>query len=237
MYSDIFSKLYDAFGWNYYPESFAQLLLRWIDEQGLHINNMLDLGCGTGILCNMIAEHGIETMGMDLSHGMITMAKQNYPHIVFQQGNMIDWKPEMNFDLVTSTCDAINHILEPEDVKKVMKNVYSYLNPGGVFLFDFLRPGEETDCEPVDMGELDGKRLQFQIYHPKDQFVTLQADLFEEDKLIHTEKIQEHLYEPEWILQVLKEIGYQDVRCTDQLLKSESVHAATWFIIAKKACQ
>ena len=41
MYSDIFSKLYDAFGWNYYPESFAQLLLRWIDEQGLHINNML----------------------------------------------------------------------------------------------------------------------------------------------------------------------------------------------------
>ena len=113
MYSDIFSKIYDAFGWNYYPESFAQLLLRWIDEQGLHINNMLDLGCGTGILCNMIAEHGIETMGMDLSHGMIAMAKQNYPHIVFQQGNMIDWKPEMNFDLVTSTCDAINHILEP----------------------------------------------------------------------------------------------------------------------------
>ena len=40
MYSDIFSKIYDAFGWNYYPESFAQLLLRWIDEQGLHINNM-----------------------------------------------------------------------------------------------------------------------------------------------------------------------------------------------------
>ena len=39
------------------------------------------------------------------------------------------------------------------------------------------------------------------------------------------------------IIQVLKEIGYQDVRCTDQLLESESVHAATWFIIAKKACQ
>ena len=36
-------------------------------------------------------------------------------------------------------------------------------------------------------------------------------------------------------LRDLKEIGYQDVRCTDQLLESESVHAATWFIIAKKA--
>ena len=30
MYSEIFSKVYDAFGWNYYPESFAQLLLKWI---------------------------------------------------------------------------------------------------------------------------------------------------------------------------------------------------------------
>ena len=148
MYSDIFSKLYDAFGWNYYPESFAQLLLRWIDEQGLHINHMLDLGCGTGILCNMIAEHGIEAMGMDLSHGMIAMAKQNYPHIVFKQGNMIDWKPEMNFDLVTSTCDAINHILEPEDVKKVMKNVYSYLNQlkeGDTINLTVKRDGKKMD--------------------------------------------------------------------------------------------
>ena len=80
MYSDIFSKMYDAFGWNYYPESFAQLLLRWIDEQGLHINNMLDLGCGTGILCNMIAEHGIETMGMDLSdcHGKAELSSYRF---------------------------------------------------------------------------------------------------------------------------------------------------------------
>ena len=41
----------------------------------------------------------------------------------------------------------------------------------------------------------------------------------------------------EKILNVLKETGFQNVRCTDQLLESESGHAATWFIIAKKACQ
>ena len=51
MYSEIFSKVYDAFGWNYYPESFAQLLLKWIEEKGITVKNMLDLGCGTGVLC------------------------------------------------------------------------------------------------------------------------------------------------------------------------------------------
>lgn len=234
MYSDIFSKVYDAFGWNYYPESFAQLLQCWIREQQITVNSMLDLGCGTGVLCSIMAEQGIETRGMDLSSGMIAMAKEKYPHIPFEQGNMIDWRPEKSYDLVTSTCDAINHILDPEDVKRIMQNVFSYLNPGGIFLFDLLRPGEENDCEPVDLGELDGKRLQFQIYHPQERFVTLQADLFENDKLIHTEKIQERLYEPEWILETLKEAGFLDVRCTDQLLENESVHASTWFVIARK---
>lgn len=234
MYSDLFSKVYDAFGWNYYPESFAQLLLRWIEEQKIPVKDMLDIGCGTGVLCSILEEHGIRTMGMDLSHGMIAMAREKYPHIPFEQGNMITWRPEKSYDLVTSTCDAINHILEPEDVKAVMRNVRSYLNPGGVFLFDLLRPGEETDCEPVELGELDGKRLEFQIYHPAEQLVTLQTDLYEGETLIHTEKIRERLYEPEWILEIIKEAGFSEVQCTDQLLKSETAHAATWFIIAKK---
>ena len=234
MYSDIFSKIYDAFGWNYYPESFAQLLLQWINEQELTVKTMLDLGCGTGVLCSIMEEHGIKTRGMDLSHGMIAMAKEKYPHIPFEQGNMICWKPESSYDLVTSTCDAINHILEPEDIRKVMRNVYSYLNSGGIFLFDLLRPGEENECEPVDLGELDGKRLQFQIYHPKEQYVTLRADLFEGETLVNTEKIQERLYDPEWILEVLRKVGFQEVCCTDQLLESETGHATTWFVIAQK---
>ena len=32
MYSDLFSRVYDAFGWNYYPEEFAVLLQRWMEN-------------------------------------------------------------------------------------------------------------------------------------------------------------------------------------------------------------
>lgn len=234
MYSDIFSKVYDGFGWNYYPESFAELLWKWLQEQKLQVKNMLDLGCGTGVLCDRMQEKGIETYGVDLSEGMIAMAREKYPHIPFAVGNMIDWKPDTTYDLVTSTCDAVNHLLEPDDVKQMMKNVYSYMNGGGVFLFDLLRPGEEADCEPVELGELDGKRLMFQIYHSPEGLVTLQTDLYEGEQLINTEKIRERLYEPEWILEGLKEAGFKAVYCTDQLLESEEGHAATWFIVAVK---
>ena len=210
MYSDIFSRVYDAFGWNYYPESFAQLLWQWIEEKQIIVRNMLDLGCGTGVLCSMMQKHGIKTYGMDLSEGMIKMAKEKYPEIPFDQGNMITWKPGESYDLVTSTCDALNHILDPDDVRKVFQNVYTYVNQGGYFLFDLLREGEARECEPVDLGELDG------------------------EKLVNTEKIQERLYDPKWITEELRKAGFSEVRCTDQLLEDHSSHAATWFVVARK---
>ena len=107
-------------------------------------------------------------------------------------------------------------------------------NPGGYFLFDLLREGEAEECEPVELGELEGKRLQFQICHPQEGFVTLQTDLYEGEQLVNTEKIQERIYSSEWIMEELKRAGFSDVTCTDQLLEGHEEHAATWFVIAKK---
>ena len=92
---------------------------------------------------------------------------------------MVTYESDRQFDLVTSTCDAMNHILEPADLQQVMQNVYSYLAPGGYFLFDLLKWEETEECEPVDLGELDGKRLQFQIHRTADGLVRLQIEVFE----------------------------------------------------------
>lgn len=45
MYSDLFSRVYDAFGWNYYPEEFAVLLQRWMEKNQIRAQSMLDIGC------------------------------------------------------------------------------------------------------------------------------------------------------------------------------------------------
>ena len=36
MYSDIFCKVYNEFGWNYYPEAFGEQLLQWMQENSFH---------------------------------------------------------------------------------------------------------------------------------------------------------------------------------------------------------
>ena len=76
MYSDVFCKVYNEFGWNYYPEIFGGQLLTWLQRHNVQPKNSMDLGCGTGILCEILQKSGIRAAGMDFSSGMIEIARR-----------------------------------------------------------------------------------------------------------------------------------------------------------------
>ena len=59
MYSDVFCKVYNEFGLNYYPEIFGEQLLSWLQRKELHPKTAMDLACGTGILCRILEEAGV----------------------------------------------------------------------------------------------------------------------------------------------------------------------------------
>ena len=147
MYSEVFCKVYNEFGWNYYPEAFGQELIQWIRQTDAPIRNCMDLGCGTGILCNLLHGYGIDASGTDLSESMIRVARENFPHLSFEVADMTVYRPDRTFDLVTCTGDALNHIMEPADIAAIFANVYSYLTPGGYFIFDILNEKEVSPCE------------------------------------------------------------------------------------------
>ena len=127
MYSDAFCKVYNEFGWNYFPEAFGEQLLIWLAQNNVKINTSLDLACGTGVLCEILHAHGIDASGMDFSEGMIEIANQRNPKIFYEVADMITYCPEKRFDLVTCTGDAINHIMDLKDVEQIFKNVFGNL--------------------------------------------------------------------------------------------------------------
>ena len=151
MYSDIFCKVYNEFGWNYYPEAFGQQLLQWMAVQDFHPKTSMDLACGTGVLCEILREQGIASAGMDFSSGMIHIARSRNSQIPYEVADMTTYCPDRQFDLVTCTGDAVNHIAALSDVEKIFQNVYQYLAPGGYFVFDLLNENEVSDSEPFEM--------------------------------------------------------------------------------------
>lgn len=233
MYSEVFCRVYNVFGWNYYPEIFGERLLRWMKERRIRAESALDLGCGTGILCEILHKQGIRAAGMDLSEGMIAIARENGPEIHYEVGNMITYRPEETFDLVTCTGDALNHITALSDVETIFANVYGYLNAGGYFVFDILNENEVSDSEPFEMDFDERTRVWFQMTRPGAELVNLKIRVYEDGALAFEENIREKVHDPAVICALLEKCGFKVQRCADSLMDGDG-HGTTWFVIGKK---
>ncbi len=233
MYSDVFCKVYNEFGWNYYPEIFGEQLLKWLDRNGFSVKTSMDLACGTGILCEILHNRGIEASGMDFSAGMIDIARERTPEIHYDVADMITYRPEKQFDLVTCTGDAVNHIADLANVERIFQNVYAYTRKGGYFVFDILNENEVSTSEPFEMDFSDTIRVWFQMTRPADREVNLKIRVYENGKLDFEENIRETIHDPAAICDLLKKCGFQVLRCADSLL-DDGGHGTTWFVIAKK---
>ena len=233
MYSDIFCKVYNEFGWNYYPEVFGEQLLQWLKEQNLSPKTAMDLACGTGVLCRILEENGIRAAGMDLSPGMIAIAREASPHIPYEVADMVSFCPETRYDLVTCTGDAVNHIPELGDVEQIFRNVFQFLSPGGYFVFDLLRQSEVSDSEPFEMDWEENQRVWFQMTRPDENKVNLKIRVYEGETLTLEENIRETLRSPEEIIRLLEKAGLRVLRCADRLPEN-ALPGTTWFLVAQK---
>ena len=233
MYSDVFCKVYNEFGWNYYPEIFGQQLLQWLERSGVKPNTSMDLACGTGILCEILHKSGIRASGMDFSAGMIDIARQGSEEICYHVADMITFRPEEKFDLVTCTGDAINHIGALADVARIFQNVFAYTAPNGYFIFDLLNEHEVSTSEPFEMDFSDTIRVWFQMTRPDEKQVNLKIRVYEKGELQFEENIRETIHDPNCICDLLRSAGFEVLQCTNQLLE-DSNPGTTWFVIAKK---
>ncbi|MFC4230384.1 class I SAM-dependent methyltransferase [Parasediminibacterium paludis] len=77
---------------------------------------ILDLGCGTGHLTNIIAKAGATAIGIDSSIEMIAQAKASYPPIEFLVRNAADFFFDNSFDAIFS--NAVLHWV-PEKEKAI----------------------------------------------------------------------------------------------------------------------
>lgn len=233
MYSDVFCKVYNEFGWNYYPEIFGEQLLQWLRRNDVKPRNAMDLACGTGILCEILHKSGIQASGMDFSAGMIDIARSSNPEIHYDVADMITYCPEAQFDLVTCTGDAINHISDLADVERIFRNVYAYTSPGGYFIFDILNENEVSTSEPFEMDFSDTIRVWFQMTRPADKQVNLKIRVYENEQLQFEENIHETIHDPAIICDLLRKSGFEVIKCADRLLDTNNP-GTTWFVIAQK---
>lgn len=104
-------------------------------------NLVVDLGCGTGTLTELMYQKGYDMIGVDRSESMLNVAMEKKDksgsEILYLQQDMRELDLYSTVGTVFSVCDSLNYILEEEELLTVFSLVENYLFPGGILIFDF----------------------------------------------------------------------------------------------------
>lgn len=135
-----FARVYDMFMDNVPYEEWCDYITRLLKEYGISNGLVLDLGCGTGSMTELLAARGFDMIGVDCSEDMLEIALEKRMasgrDILYLQQDMRDLELYGTVRAVVCLCDSINYLLDVQDLETVFRLVNNYLDPGGIFIFD-----------------------------------------------------------------------------------------------------
>ena len=136
-----FASVYDTFMDNVPYEEWGGYIHSLLCRYGVKDGLVLDLGCGTGTMTEILAGYGYDMIGVDNSGDMLELAMEKRfasgHDILYLLQDMREFELYGTVRAVVSVCDSVNYITEPEELAEVFRLVNNYLDPGGIFLFDF----------------------------------------------------------------------------------------------------
>jgi len=172
-------RYYNAFSGGYELER-HQGYHRWLDERSVSIvaplaenATVLEVGCGTGLILKEVAPLADYAVGLDISAGMLSHAKERELNVIQSSATAIPF-PDNHFDLVYSF-KVLAHV---PDIELALREMARVLKPGGRLALEFynrrslrylirrIRPalevGEDTDESQMftrfdDLSELKAK--------------------------------------------------------------------------------
>ena len=139
-----FAGVYDVFMDNVNYREWADYIIETLAQDGIRDGLVLELGCGTGTVTEMLADAGYDMIGIDNSEEMLAEAMEKRVEsghdILYLLQDMQDFELYGTVRAVISVCDSMNYLTDEEDLEYLFALVNNYLDPGGIFVFDMNTP-------------------------------------------------------------------------------------------------
>ena len=136
-FASVYDLLMDETPYKMWCENIVQELRAHQINDGL----VLELGCGTGSMTELLAAEGYDMIGVDNADEMLLAAsekrEQSGHDILYLNQDMRAFELYGTVRAVVSVCDSLNYLLDNEDILACFRLVWNYLDPEGIFVFDF----------------------------------------------------------------------------------------------------
>jgi len=150
LYSDDLAYIHDA-GFAEFATRAGPEVIRILRRAAIRSGRIVDVGCGSGILSRRLVDAGYEVSGFDISPAMIRLARAKVPEAVFRVSAL--------GSMHVPPCRAVAAIGEvityASSVRAFFKRVAGALEPGGLFIFDFIESAERRTYPPKSIGGAD----------------------------------------------------------------------------------
>ncbi|HYX50703.1 MAG TPA: bifunctional 2-polyprenyl-6-hydroxyphenol methylase/3-demethylubiquinol 3-O-methyltransferase UbiG [Ktedonobacteraceae bacterium] len=110
-------------------------------NKSLAQQQILEVGCGGGLICEELARRGVEMVGIDPSQGALDTAtshaqERGLGESIYYQQAYAESLPFADGSFSAIVCfDVLEHV---RDLKATIKEIARVLAPGGVFVFDTI---------------------------------------------------------------------------------------------------
>jgi ubiquinone/menaquinone biosynthesis C-methylase UbiE len=140
-YDDI-ARLYDP-----WSASVVEDVAFYVDEAVRSGGPVLELGVGTGRIAVPVAAAGVRVVGVDLSEGMLAVAREAAAlagvELDLRQGDMREPPVDERFPLVVIPFRSLLHMETDDDRRTALRAAARVLGPRGRLVFDVFAPGAD----------------------------------------------------------------------------------------------
>ena len=240
-----FAEVYDLFMDQVPYEKWSGRIIQILSAYGIRDGLVLDLGCGTGSMTELLAGAGYDMIGVDASEEMLELAYEKRAEsghdILYLLQDMREFELYGTVRAIVSVCDSLNYITEEEELLHVFRLVRNYLDLDGVFFFDMntiYKYSEMLGETTIAENREEGSFIWENYYDPEEQLNQYDLTLYirdEDDRYTRFEETHiQKAYALERVLELLQQAGMKAEQIFDSDTGKEVTDTTGKFCIAAR---
>jgi SAM-dependent methyltransferase len=200
-------------------EADAELVTRLLS---LHPGSrVLDVPCGEGRIAGRLARRGCEVVAVDAAERFLELAREQWPAVKFQRGDMRELAFESEFDAVVNWFTSFGYF-DRQTNDSVLRGFARALRPGGQLLLELHNPGrlerlvELAGGSSASVMERDGNLVVDRITYDRVEGFSRTERFVVRDGRVRRLEFRLEQIPPQELVARLRDAGFEEVRLFGQ---------------------